>query len=187
MIALTGIPVIETERLVLRGPRPEDFDAFAAFGASERAQFVGGPLTRGLAWRGFCHLTGHWLHRGFSMFILERKGDGAAIGMAGPWFPEGWPEPEIGWSIWDAEAEGRGLAFEAAEAARAHAYGALGWTTAISLIVAGNTRSQALAARLGARREGEFNHETYGTSQVWRHPGPDGTLPDPHPTERPAR
>ena len=90
--------------------------------------------------------------------------------MAGPWFPEGWPEPEIGWSIWDAAAEGKGVAHEAATAARAWAYDALGWTTAISLIVDGNARSEALARRMGCQFEGEFTHETFGKSRIFRHP-----------------
>ena len=43
MTALTpDIPVIETERLVLREPREDDMPASTAFIASERASFVGG-------------------------------------------------------------------------------------------------------------------------------------------------
>lgn len=173
MIALTGIPVIETDRLRLRGPEARDFEAWADFMASDRSRHVGGPVTRTLAWRGFCHMTGHWVHRGYSMFILADKASDAALGMAGPWFPEGWPEREIGWSIWMPQAEGQGLAYEAAMAARRYAYEALGWSTAISLIVEGNTRSEALARRMGAVHEGEFTHETFGKSRIFRHPGPE--------------
>ncbi|GLS85762.1 GNAT family acetyltransferase [Cypionkella aquatica] len=173
MITLVGIPEIETDRLRLRGPKTSDFDAMAAFLGSPRSAFVGGPVSSGQAWRSFCHLTGHWLHRGYSMFILADKSTDAALGMAGPWFPEGWPEPELGWSIWDADSEGHGLAHEAAVAARAHAYDALGWKTAISLIADDNLRSQALARRLGCTRDGSFSHETFGASQIWRHPAPE--------------
>lgn len=176
MIELVGIPVIETTNLRLRGPKTADFEVMAAFLASPRSAYVGGPISRVLAWRSFGHLTGHWLHRGYSMFILADKSTDAALGMAGPWFPEGWPEPEIGWSIWEASAEGRGLAHEAALAARAHAYTALGWKTAISLIADDNQRSQALAQRMGCTRDGSFTHETFGASQIWRHPAPE-TLP----------
>lgn len=170
MIALTGIPVIETERLILRGPKSSDFEGFATFTASDRAIHVGGPISRVLAWRGFCHATGHWLHRGYSSFIIADKATDAPLGMAGPWFPEGWPEPEIAWTIWTPEAEGKGIAFEAAQAARAWAYATLGWTTAISMIAAENDRSQALARRMGCKREADFVHETFGTCQIWRHP-----------------
>ena len=70
----------------------------------------------------------------------------APLGLVGLWFPEGWHEPEIGWILFEG-AEGRGIAREAAEAARAHAYGTLGWTTAVSVIHPGNARSIALADR----------------------------------------
>ena len=173
MIRLDGIPVIETERLRLRGPEAADFDTFAAFMASPRASRVGGPVSRAQAWRSFGHLAGHWLMRGYSMFVLADRASGAPLGMAGPWFPEGWPEPEIGWSIWAPEAEGKGLAHEAALAARRFAYDSLGWTTAISLIVEGNARSEALARRMGCTHEGEFTHESLGGSRIFRHPGPE--------------
>ncbi len=170
MITLTGIPMIETARLRLRGPKPADFEAFAAFAASSRATYIGGAVGRIHAWRNFCHLTGHWLHRGYSMFILADRVTDAPLGSAGPWFPEGWPEPEIGWSIWDQGAEGRGLAHEAALATRAYAYENLGWTTAISLILDGNVKSQALALRMGCHLESDFTHEQFGKCNIYRHP-----------------
>jgi RimJ/RimL family protein N-acetyltransferase len=173
MIELTGIPVIETERLRLRGPKASDFEVFAGCLASERSRFIGGPLDRNLAWRSFCHMTGHWVHRGYSTFVFADKATDAPYGMAGPWFPEGWPEREIGWTVWDAQAEGKGYAYEAALAARDWAYADLGWETAISLILPDNLRSQALAKRMGCGLDHAFEHATYGTMQVWRHPSPE--------------
>ena len=172
MIRLEGIPVIDTPRLRLRGPRVEDYAVMAAFMATDRSRFVGGPLTPTLSWRGFCHVTGHWVHRGYSMFIMADRDTDRALGMCGPWYPEGWPEPEIGWSIWDASAEGKGLAFEGATAARRFAYDVLGWTTAISMIDHGNDRSAALALRLGAVHETDYTDDTLGSCRIFRHPGP---------------
>lgn len=166
------IPRLETGRLILRGFRPEDFELFAAFAASDRARFVGGPSERNLAWRGFCGMTGHWVHRGYGFFVMEDKATGKTLGTSGPYFPEGWPEPEIGWSLWDAEAEGKGFALEAALAARDFAYDALGWTTAVSLIVDGNARSEGLAQRMGCIRDGGFTHAQFGKTAIWRHPAP---------------
>jgi RimJ/RimL family protein N-acetyltransferase len=175
--ALVGVPVLETERLRLRGLQASDFDAMAAFAASPRAAFIGGQISRTLAWRGFCHMTGHWVHRGYGVFVFCDKATDAPLGTTGPWFPEGWPEPEIAWSVWAPEAEGKGYAFEAATAARAYAYGVLGWPTAISMIDPANTRSAALARRMGCVQDGTFVHEQYGLSNIWRHPAPD-TLAD---------
>jgi RimJ/RimL family protein N-acetyltransferase len=88
----------------------------------------------------------------------------------------GWPEKEIGWSVWAPEAEGKGLAFEAAQAARAWAYGTLGWTTAVSYIDPANARSIALARRLGATRDPEaplIDGYTPENTLVFRHPAPE--------------
>lgn len=165
-------PVIETERLRLREPRFENFEAEVAFFASERSQFVGGPLPRHQVWSTITGLIGHWALRGYGFFGVEDKVTGEYYGRVGPWFPEGWPEPEIGWSLM-ANGEGRGLAHEAALAARKFAYETLGWTTAISLILPGNTRSIRLAERLGAVFEGDYTHPKFGEVPIYRHPSPE--------------
>ena len=38
----------------------------------------------------------------------DPQGDDSIIGLVGPFFPDGWPETEIGWLIFDG-AEGQGL------------------------------------------------------------------------------
>lgn len=166
-------PVLETPRLILRAPKLADFEGFVAYQISERSRFTGGPLDRNQAWRSFGHMIGHWVLRGFGVFVLQDRATGAAIGTSGPWFPEGWPEPEIAWTLWDARFEGKGLAAEAALATRAYAYETLGWTTAISLILDGNARSSALARRLGCVADGGFVHAQFGATTIWRHPAPD--------------
>ncbi|NNF23888.1 MAG: GNAT family N-acetyltransferase [Rhodobacteraceae bacterium] len=166
------IPTLETERLILRAQRVEDFEPFAAFLGSERARHTGGPVTNRLqAWRGFAHVAGQWLLRGYSSFVMEAKATGEPIGLVGPWMPETWPEPEIGWSLWSAEAEGKGLAFEGARASLDYAFGALGWTTAVSYIERGNAGSIALAKRLGAVRDdaAAFPPDNEEPPLVYRH------------------
>ena len=170
---LAQTPVIETERLVLRAPKRGDYEPCAAFLTSERAKFVGGPLDRTLAWRAMCHLTGHWVHRGYGMFIFHAKDDPTPLGMTGPWFPEGWPEHELGWSVWNPAAEGKGLAFEAARGARDFAWTRLGWTGAVSYIDPANDRSIALARRMGAVLDEAAVSPGDGEALVFRHPSPE--------------
>jgi RimJ/RimL family protein N-acetyltransferase len=166
------IPVLQTERLTLRAPRPEDFDAYAAFRATERARFVGGVVDRTEAWRSYATGLGHWHLRGYGMWTVEERATGTWLGHVGLWHPEGWIAREIGWWLGDAAFEGRGFAREAAEAARDHAYGALGWSEAFSVIHPENARSLALAARLGATLDRE---ETYAGVRllVFRHLRPE--------------
>ncbi|MGY6705957.1 GNAT family N-acetyltransferase [Roseinatronobacter sp.] len=167
---LTGIAPLHTERLILRAPSAQDFPAFAAYFMSERARFTGGQPDRILAWNRFCVTLGHWHMRGYGVFVMVRRDTGAVIGAAGPFYPEGWPEPEIAWQLWDGTAEGHGFAQEGARAARAHVYDDLGWTTVVSLIAPDNTRSRALAQRLGCWLDGTHPHPHFGPLEIWRHP-----------------
>ncbi len=167
MTALPTVPTLETERLILRGVVEADFPAYADFFADEHSTFYGGPVERWEAWRKFATFSGHWVLRGYGPFALEDKATGAFIGVAGPWFPEGWPEPEITWALMLGQT-GKGYATEAARRALAFARDTLGWTTAISLIDAQNGPSIALAKRLGAAYERDvvFSFATLG---VYRH------------------
>ena len=165
-------PTLQTDRLTLRPPCLADFDAFAGFYASPRASFVGGPLTRELAWRSLAQEAGHWILRGFGRWTVVETSTQVPVGTVGLWHPEGFPEQEIGWDLFDG-ATGKGYATEAARAARQYAYTTLGWTTAISLIADGNSASQKVAERLGATCDGDFTHERFGPMAVWRHPAPE--------------
>lgn len=170
--ALVNTPVLETERLILRAPQAADADTYVAFYASDRSRHMGGPLAPALAWRSHAAAIGHWVMRGFGMFVVTLKSSGAVLGRVGPWFPADWPEPEIGWAIWAPEAEGKGYAFEAAQATRDHAFRVLRWTTAVSYIDPANARSVALAERLGARLDPAAPVPFDQPTLVYRHPSP---------------
>ncbi len=167
-----NIPELETERLRLRAHRPEDFDAFAAFYGSERAWGMGGPLTRAEAWRMFATEIGHWVIRGYGLWMVEEKASAAPIGVVGFWNPEGWQEVEIGWAMFEG-SEGKGYAYEAALTARTYAYETLGWGALTSVIAPGNDRSIALATRLGAHLESDWTSPTGKAAQIYRHPSPE--------------
>ena len=169
---MTGAPILETERLVLRGPAPRDLDAFTAFMTSDRSRFVGGPVEPGRAWRGFAAQIGQWALRGYGHWIVTRRGDDRALGFVGCWHPGDWPEREIGWSMFEG-AEGRGYAAEAARAARACAYRRFGWTTAVSYVDPENARSRRLAERLGCAPDPNAAQPPGGGAIVYRHPAPE--------------
>lgn len=163
------VPVLATERLTLRAQRPDDFDAYAAFYGSERSTGMGGPLERPAAWRLFASELGHWVMRGYGFWMVDVTETGQTVGQVGFWHPEGWSEVEIGWAMFEG-SEGKGYAHEAARAARAHAYDTLGWGPLSSVIYPGNTRSEALARRLGAWPERDWTTPTGTPAVIWRHP-----------------
>lgn len=144
--------VLETERMVLRPPQAEDFEFLRPFATSDRARFVGGGADKdeGHAWRILAILAGHWNLRGYGVFAMVERESGATLGSIGPWFPAGWPEQELSWTVWSTDAEGKGFAFEAVSRVRTHVFDDLGWPTAVSYIDPENARSIALAERLGA-------------------------------------
>lgn len=170
--SLIRIPIVETARLTLRAPEAADFEAYAAFRASARSVTVGGPFDRQAAFNQFTAIIGHWQLRGFGRWLVAERDTGAPVGIVGLHHPDDWPEPEVAWSVFDG-AEGKGYAAEAARAARDYGYDVLGWTTLASLIVPTNARSLALAARLGAVRDGTFAHPTHGALEIWRHCPPE--------------
>ncbi|MDA8586132.1 GNAT family N-acetyltransferase [Rhodobacteraceae bacterium] len=170
---LADTPVLATERLTLRALDPKDAEAFTAFYATDRAQFVGGPLNDKQAWSFFGTEIGHWTLRGFGMFTVTRKGDNTPLGIVGHWYPHGWPEKEIGWVLFDEDSEGQGIAFEAAKVCVDHAWDALGWDQIVSYIDRANTASVNLAKRLGATLDPNAaipNPEK--AVDVYRHPKP---------------
>jgi RimJ/RimL family protein N-acetyltransferase len=171
MIALSNAPILETDRLILRAPGPQDWPQAQAFLQAPRSTFIrdGQALDDGKCWRAFCHIVGSWVARGYGSFVITLKGSDTAIGLTGPWHPIEWPEREIGWTLWADEAEGRGIAFEAASAARDHAFRDLGWDTAVSYIDVGNARSIALAKRLGATLDPEAAFPGDAPCVVYRH------------------
>lgn len=170
---------IETDRLILRPPQAEDFEAYAANMADpQSARFIGGAQLRPVAWRGFLTLAGAWMIQGYSMFSVIEKASGQWIGRLGPWQPEGWPGPEVGWAL-NRAAVGKGYAYEGAAAAMDWAFDHLGWTEVIHSIDPGNYASQVLAKRLGSTLRGpgrlpapfdEVPIEIWGqTREQWRH------------------
>lgn len=170
------IPVIETERLILRGFEERDFEGFAAMRADpEVMHFIGGAQQPHEAWRTMAATLGHWCLRGFGFFCVEEKSSGALVGNCGTILPHDWPENEIGYSFTQA-AQGKGYGTEAATAALSFAYKYLGWKTAISVIDKDNRPSQRVAEKLNARLEQREVAIWNFTADIWRHLPPEDFL-----------
>jgi len=168
-----AFPTLDTDLLVLRHPKPEDASAYIGFFGSARAAHAAGTKTPTEAWNILASDLGHWQMRGFGRFVATRKGADAAIGLFGPYFPQGRPEREVGWVLFRDEDEGQGLATEAARACVAHAFGALGWDSAVSYIAPDNAGSIRRADRLGAVRDEDAPQPKPGVhTLVYRHPRP---------------
>ena len=143
------IPTLETERLVMRAPRGDDFPIYEAFYADgEASHFYGGPLRADRAWRHLAMDLGHWQLRGYGLWALESRAEGRMIGGCGLWWPEGWPRSELTWWLLPA-ARGSGLATEASRAAIAFAYEVLAWDLVETHMDDRNEAARRLALRLG--------------------------------------
>jgi RimJ/RimL family protein N-acetyltransferase len=160
---------LETDRLLLRAPTPEDADALAPMYADpEVMRYVGDgrTLTRAETERSVRRMIERWEADGFGLFTTVRKEDGAVIGRVGllVWNTETWEpttraanangptEVEVGYTL-GREFWGHGFATEAAAAARDYALGQLGAKRLIALIIHGNTASENVARKLGLEHE----------------------------------
>lgn len=161
------IPVLETERLVLRALRLSDFDAFAELHAAQHASLMWALTSRDSAWDRFLALTGEWALRGVGTWALADRQSDAFLGHVGFLQPHDADEPELGWAL-VASAVGQGLAREGARAAldwgRQH-----GIQAPVSHVDARNTRSLRLAERLGAVETGRTTFAPEAVAVHFRH------------------
>ena len=167
-LPLVNIPVLETERLILRAPIMDDLPEMIAFYSSANSHTVGGPVDAIGATLRLYATSGQWSVQRFGSWHITDRNTGQWLGRTGFLFAAGWTEPELGWAI-TSEAEGQGIAYEATLAARKYGAEHLGLLQPISYIRPTNTRSVALAHRLCAKIECET--EFLGKPcYVFRHP-----------------
>lgn len=161
------LPVLDTRRLQLRGPRIYDFDAYATILCSDRAIHMGGPMTRASAWADFTNYCACWLLHGFGLWTIDANTTpSAGFALIGYEYED--PEPELGIFL-TAEAEGQGYATEAVAAVRAHAFEALNWDSIVSYVAPENDRCISLMTRLAARRDAEAEAALSDGTLVFRH------------------
>lgn len=165
---------INTERLVLRRPTAEDAQAYIDYYASDWRATHGPVMQAQGARRRYMRILDHWERNGYGRFVIESKDKPGALGLVGPHWPDSYPEPELTGQLWSRDAVGNGYGVEAVLAARAHAYNALGWTTAVTYIHAENTYAVRMALRLGARIDPTVHAPAaLDGHDAWRHPSPE--------------
>ena len=120
----SGVPVIETRRLVLRGLVRADFPAFmAVWQEPDVVRFIGKkPRPEAESWAAFLRIAGSWAIEGFGQWAVTQKSDGAFLGQTGFFNARrGLGEdfdaaPECGWVL-TTHSHGAGFGREATEAA----------------------------------------------------------------------
>jgi RimJ/RimL family protein N-acetyltransferase len=160
--------VIETERMLLRKPRPGDAtDLAVAYADPATVRYIGDGSTTTLEQveQGIAFWLERWEANGIGLFSMERREDRRVIGRTGflVWDGETWEvanlaeageraEVELGWML-SREHWGRGYATEAALAMRDWGIAERGFTRLISIIRPGNERSVRVAEKIGERYE----------------------------------
>jgi RimJ/RimL family protein N-acetyltransferase len=159
------VPVLETERLLLRAHRVADFDACAAmWGDPVVTRYIGGkPSTREDVWGRLLRYAGHWPLMGYGYWAIEDKSFGRFIGEAGfadfkrDITPSLGDDPEIGWALTPA-AHGKGYATEIVTALVEWGDANLSSKRTVCLIHPDNSPSIYVAKKCGYK---EFARTTY--------------------------
>lgn len=150
----SGTTVLTTDRLLLRTWRRDDLPAFAALNTDPAVmEFLGGqPLPREESDGVAAYAEELWSRRRLGLLAVERRDDGAFVGMCGlhvlhEWYPV---DVELAFRI-AQEHWGHGYASEAAAAWLAYGFDVLGLERVISVTDRDppNTRSIAVARRVG--------------------------------------
>jgi RimJ/RimL family protein N-acetyltransferase len=165
LLSVEEVPILETERLRLRGHHVNDFVDCAAMWADPLVtRFIGGkPLGEEEAWTKFLRYAGHWRMLGFGYWVVVEKASGKFVGEIGfaDYKREVEPSlkgmPEIGWVL-AAEAHGRGYATEAVRAVVAWGDAHFEGARTACIIAPENRASIRVAEKCGYR---QLQHATY--------------------------
>jgi len=156
------VPVLETERLRLRGHRVDDYATLAAMWSDPNViRFIGGtPFTAQESWMRLLRYPGMWCLLGYGFWAIEEKASGRMIGDIGYMDVKRAIEPpldgmpELGWAL-APDVHGRGYASEALAAVLAWGKCRFGAHRAACIIDEDNVASVRVAQKAGFR----FSHE----------------------------
>jgi RimJ/RimL family protein N-acetyltransferase len=94
------------------------------------------------------HILPPYAARGFGMYLVQRRSDGAPLGLCGLVQREALPAPDIGFALLQ-QHEGLGYAREAAQAVLWHAFEVLRQPRLLAITAPTNLRSTKLLGALG--------------------------------------
>lgn len=170
-------PVLQTERLTLRGHTAGDFaDSAAMWGDPLVTRYIGGrPFSEEEVWARLLRYVGHWSVVGYGFWVVRESETGRFVGEVGfadfhrsiaPMF-EG--APEAGWVLapW---AQGRGFGREAVQALTAWGDQRFAGARTVCIIHPDNAPSIAVAARCGYRPFAESEYHGDPTILFERRP-----------------
>lgn len=163
-------PLLETERLRLRGHRVEDLEASLALWTDPAVtRFIGSgkAFTREEVWARLVRYVGHWSLMGYGYWAVEEKETGAFVGEVG--FadfqrviePALDGMPEMGWVL-APQVHGKGYATEAVRGALDWGDAHFGATPTVCLIDPENRPSLRVAEKCGfvARERAAYKDKT---------------------------
>ena len=158
----SSAPILETERLRLRGHTLMDFEPMLVMWSDpEVTRFIGGkPSTRDEVWSRLLRYIGHWAALGYGYWAVEERATGAFVGDIGiadfkrDLDPPLNGTPEVGWSLTPA-VHGRGYATEAVKAAVEWGESHFASPRMVCMISPENTPSIRVAEKCGFRRYAE--------------------------------
>lgn len=170
-------PVIETQRLRLRGLREADIGEFAAMNADPRVmEFFPSVLTRAESEEAVGRLKAHLANHGHAFWVAESAGAGRFLGvvglLTGRFEAHFSPFVEIIWRFAHA-SWGSGYATEAALGALDYGFSRLDLPEIVAFTASNNVRSRRLMERLDM---------TYDPADDFDHPD----IPGEHPLCRHA-
>ena len=164
--------MIETERLILRDWRSEDWpEFFRVTNTPAVMQWLGGVLDEtGMAAQR-ARVENCAAANGFCFWVVERKADGALLGFCGLKRADAPGSTvtgafEAGWRLRE-DAWGQGYAKEAATAALDAAFARYGADRVVAVTVAGNAGSWGLMERLGMTRRVDLDYWDTRYDEPW--------------------
>lgn len=153
---MQAVPVLTTERLILRANTAEDFDDCAAlWGDPQVVRHISGvPSTPMESWMRLQRYAGHWALMGYGFWAVEERESGRYVGEVGlAQFKRGVgtrfdTAPEAGWVLapW---SHGKGYATEAVTAALAWSEATIAMTRCVCMIAPDHKGSLRVAEKCG--------------------------------------